>query len=387
LLQSKTRERELAAGYTADVDAMDELTWYQILEQFDDANIYQTWSYDEVRCGRPNISHLVVRKDGDVVAAAQVRIVKIPLVNLGIAYVRWGPLWRRHRGDVNPETFRQAIRALRNEYACRRGLVVRLYPILFDDGAAWFSAILKEEGFSSCVKESRSRTLLLDLTQPLAALRKGLRPHWHRYLKVAEKNGLVIVEGSDDNLFEMFVEIYKQMIARKRFLEPNDINEFRRIQGRLPDKLKMRVMLCKSGDEVCAGLVCSAIGNTAVYLFGATSDSGLNRRGSYLLHWKLIEWLKQNDFAVYDLNGINPKTNPGTYKFKTDLCGTNGKDVSFLGRFDSWTSVISYAFVASGDGLRGAYRALREKVAARTGPSAAVNEKQMGSENEAVASR
>src|SRR5436189_1342 len=83
----------------------------------------------------------------------------------------------------------------------------------------------------------------------------------------------------------------------------------------------MKIMLCKSGDEHCAGLVCSAIGKTAIYLFGATSNAGMKSRGSYLLHWKLIEWLKQNRFSVYDLHGINPVRNPGTYKFKNDLAG------------------------------------------------------------------
>ncbi len=38
-------------------------------------------------------------------------------------------------------------------------------------------------------------------------------------------------------------------------------------------------MLCRSGDTTCAGLICSALGDTAVYLFGATSDAGMETRG------------------------------------------------------------------------------------------------------------
>jgi hypothetical protein len=362
-----SKMRELRSGYASEVDAVDETAWCQILEQFDDANIYQTWSYDEVRGGRANISHLLLRKNGDIVAAAQARIVKVPLIKAGIAYIRWGPFWRRHEGEADPETFCQAIRALRNEYAYRRGLVLRLYPILFDNDAPCFSMILREEGFSAFVEEKHSRTLLLDLSLPLEGLREGLRPHWHRYLKVAERSGLEIVDGSDDKGFELFIQIYRQMVTRKGFVEPNDIGEFRRIQDRLPEKFKMKVLLCRAGDEVCAGLVCSAIGSTAVYLFGATSNSGLKKRGSYLLHWRLIEWLKENRRAVYDLNGIDPVVNPGTYKFKTDLCGKNGKDVCFLGRFDSYTNILSYSFVACGDGLRTIYRSLRKQVAERAG--------------------
>lgn len=360
---SKATVRPLAAGYLPEADTVDEATWYRILGQFEDANIYQTWAYDEVRCGRKNISHVLLKKDGRIVAAAQSRILKVPLLKAGIAYVRWGPLWRRHDEEASPETFRQAIRALRNEYACRRGLVLRLYPVLFRESSSGdFTSILAEEGFSCVPEEKPDRTLVLDLSRPIEELRKGLRPHWHRYLKVAERNGLEIVEGSDDTLFDGFLRIYREMVGRKRFIEPNDINDFKAMQRRLPPEFKMKIKLCKSGENLCAGLISGAIGKTAVYLFGATSNLGLKSRGSYLLHWKLIEELKAGGFIKYDLHGIDPVANPGTYKFKADLCGNNGADVRFLGRFDSRASALSNVCVHSGDGLRMIYRTLRSFV-------------------------
>jgi hypothetical protein len=173
----RLRVRELGSGYASEVDTVDEVQWCRILEQFDDANIYQTWSYGEVRCGRRNMSHLLVKKNGESVAVAQARIVSVPLIRTGIAYVRWGPLWRRHGGAVDQERFRQAIRGLRNEYACRRGLVVRVYPVLFDDDAGACAQILEDEGYCGAKEEKRSRTLLLDVRRPLEGLRAGLRPH------------------------------------------------------------------------------------------------------------------------------------------------------------------------------------------------------------------
>src|ERR1700730_14802306 len=122
----------------------------------------------------------------------------------------------------------------------------------------------------------------------------------------------------------------------------------------------MKIMICRSGEGVCAGLVCSAIAKTAVYLFGATSNKGMKSSGSYLLHWKLLEDLKKNGFAIHNLNGINPATNPGTYKFKADLAGKNGKDVYYLGRFDSRPSFLSSLCIEIGDTTRAFYRKLKE---------------------------
>lgn len=224
----------------------------------------------------------------------------------------------------------------------------------FNDSASLAPA-LNQEKFSLHPQDP-DRTLLLDLSPPLDTLRKSLRPHWHRYLKVAERNELDIIEGTDDNAFQSFIQIYREMLGRKGFAEPNDINQFRLIQQVLPGCFKMKVMLCYSKGELCNGLICSAMGNTAEYLFGATSHAGLKSRGAYLLQWKMIEWLKLNQFSIYDLNGINPATNPGTYKFKSDLCGNHGKDVYFLGRFDSHAAALSQSFVYLGDTLSSAYR-------------------------------
>lgn len=344
--------RALAPGYIAETDAIDEQGWCQALQTFDDANIYQTWSYAHVTSGRHNMSHLVLRKDGELVAMVQARIARLPTINAGIAYVRWGPLWRR-TGLADPgDTFRQIIRALRNEFACQRGLSLRLFPLLFDDDAPRFCAILAEEGFSSLVKETPSRTLRIDLRHPLENLRAGMGRNWKRNLREAEGHDLEILEGSDDKLFAGFIDIYREMVFRKRFSQPNDIHQYRLMQAVLPDKLRMKVMLCRSGASICAGIIWSEMGDTGIELFAATTTTGTTNKGSYLLRWKLVETLKGNGRAFYDLNGINPSGNPGGYKFKRELGGKNAADLCFLGQFDLHGSLLSRLCVQCGDLLR-----------------------------------
>jgi lipid II:glycine glycyltransferase (peptidoglycan interpeptide bridge formation enzyme) len=351
-MDGMTKKQELAVGYTYEVNRVDEREWCALLEQFDDANIYQTWSHAAVISGLRNLSHIVVKNNGEVVAIAQARIAKAPWLRVGIAYIRWGPLWKRADAEVNAEHFRQALRAIRQEFVLKQGLVLRIFPIVIDDATSCFSAILGEERYSAKKGESRGQTILMDLNPTLNELREGMRAHWKRELKGAEKAKMEIVEGPDDLLFTQFITMYKEMVSRKNFVEPNDIHQFRKIQSRLPEKLKMKVMLAKSGGDVCAGLICSAIGDTAVYLFGATSNAGMKSRGSYLLHWKLLEQLKQEGVKTYNLNGINPAKNPGTYKFKDDLAGSNGKGVFYPGRFDAHVNGPSHWAVNFADRAR-----------------------------------
>jgi len=350
--------RDLSPGYQAEIDTVDHATWCRLLLEFDDANIFQTWPYATVTSGRRNAARVIVRRNGSVVSLAQARIVKLPIANIGVAYIRWGPLWRRRGSDADVECLRQTVRALRNEFVCKRGLVLRLLPVVSAGDAGQLESILEDEGFSP-QPATGSSTLIMDLTPPLAALRDGMRPHWKRYLKVAERNNLEVIEGSDDDLFSAFLGIYGEMVSRKRFFDTNNVSHFREIQRQLPDRLKMKVMLCRADGEIGAGLVCSAIGNTGLYLLGATSNAGLTRRGSYLLHWRLIETLKKNGVTAYDLNGINPTKNPGTYKFKRDLAGTHGREVDFPGRFDSGVNPLSVSCVAVAESVKSLYRTLQ----------------------------
>lgn len=347
----------LDQGYTSDIDQVDEARWYELLDEFDDANIYQTWAYGLVRSGRPNMSHLVVKEGGKVVGIAQSRIMQAPMIRAGVAYVMWGPLWRRKGEAPNIDVLRQVVRALRNEYAVKRQLLVRLSPALFEEHHASILPILEEEGFARRAGKN-SRTILMDVTPSIDKLHTRLRAHWQRELKVALKQQLHIIEGVEDHLVEQFIVMYKEMVARKQFREPNDIHEFREIQRRLPQPYKMRVMLCRAAAGLCAGGIVSAIGDTALYLFGATSSAGMKSRGSYLIQWSLIERLKAMQVPRYDLNGINPETNPGTYKFKSDLAGDEGLDLRFMGQFEAYQSLVSLACVTMGEKLRSIRRSV-----------------------------
>jgi len=354
---------ELSEGYTSEVESMDEEQWCKAVGMFDDANIYQTTAYKSVPGRRRDISRLVLRRADAISALAQVRIIRVPVVGVGFAYVRWGPIWRLGNDNRNSGTFRQIVRALRNEYALKRGLVVRLRPRAFTEDADDIMQILREEGYEYLSEGEAKRTLILDLKPELGAIRKGLKQNWRNHLNQAERNQLKVVEGNEDDLFEKFIGIYREMLSRKRFVEPNDIKEFRSMQKVLPTSLKMRTFISMSQGKPSAGAICSAIGDTGVYLFGATNDAGMSNKGSYLVQWKVIQWMKALGIRWYDLHGINPDANPGTYSFKNGLCGRNGKEVLFIGQYETCERTFESILAAYADKARLLYRRLKAIVA------------------------
>lgn len=351
--------RQLSETYDVSIDQISKAAWYELLTRFEDANLYQTWSYDAARYGEKGISHLVLKKGGTEVAAAQARIVRLPGLNKGIAYIRWGPLWRRSGNPEDPEVLRQAVRALRNEFSVKRGLVLRVYPLAFRNEPNVIERILFEEGYALHGDEGFDRTLILDLSPSLPEIRASFDQKWRNCLNRAEKNSLELVMGGEDHLFEKIQPIFDEMVKRKGLDLEGDIEHLREVQKDLPDLLKMKVAICLQNGEPCAGAIFSAMGTSGIYLVGATSDTGMKTNGSYLLQWAFIMWMKEAGFQSYDLNGINPDVNPGTYKFKLGVAGKKGKDVRFLGRYQVSDDRLSTWVVRCGEAALSRYRRMR----------------------------
>jgi len=334
-------------GWEIEVDRATPAEWSRMLDLFDDANIYQTFAYGGVRWGAKNISHLILKQDGEVVSIAQVRIVRPTPLKFGIAYLRWGPLYERRGRPLNPEVLANMARALEEEFVSKRRLFLRVLPNAFAGSprAGTFEAAFGSFDREPLTAANQYNTFVLDLAPTLAQLRSALDKKWRNQLSRSEKNNLEVSSGNGWDEYQSFCQIYQQMRRRKGFETTVDVEEFGRIQRGLTESHRMRILICKDQGKPVAGLVASAMGDSAIYLLGATSDEGLNSKGAYLLQWTLIEWLKENGVRRYDLGGIDPETNPGVYHFKRGLSGVEGHHINSLVASDS---VVSSAMVRTG---------------------------------------
>lgn len=334
-------------GWQVEVDRATHAEWSQMLDLFDDANIYQTSAYGGVRWGENNLSRLVLKRDGEVQGMAQLRIIRPTPLKFGMAYLRWGPLWERRGLAVDPEGATRMARAIEDEYLHRRKLFLRILPNAF---AGSPRATMMQAAFCRFTPEpldtdNTYRTFVLDLSPSLDDLRKNFDAKWRNKLSGAEKNNLKVVFGSGIEEYRTFCRMYGEMRKRKTFETTVDVQEFVRIQKGLAESQRMHVMICVEQGVPLAGLVVSAIGNSAIYLLGATSDNGLKSKGAYLLHWNMISWLKKRGIRWYDLGGIDPEGNPGVYSFKR---GFSGVDVCQISPLVASESAVSSGIVKAG---------------------------------------
>ncbi len=342
--------------YRVEIDRVNEDEWSKLLLEYADATIYQTWSYGGVRWGRRNISHLVLKRNGVVVGLSQVVTKIVPLLGAGVAYVPWGPLWRKEASECDTNNLRELLLSLYKEYVVNRNLLLRIAPNIIKNDGIEVCSMFEELGFKKNISVAPYRTFLVDLSPSLIEMRRKLDQKWRNQLNRSEQNGLNIKEGSSDQLYGIFLRLQKEMQSRKQYKPGVDYDEFRIIQEKLPQQLKMRIHVCEfEGKPVTATLV-SAVGDSGIYLLGATGDEGLKLKGAYLSQWLIIQWLKKRGCRWYDLGGINPEKNPGVYHFKA---GLSGKDVCHIGQYELCDNPISSFSVKFYEKLA-AYKRLRK---------------------------
>jgi len=349
-------------GYAVEVDSVDQKAWDDLLPRFQDASLMQTWAYGAVRWGEDRLSHVLIKRNDEVVAAAQAIIMKAPLVSGGLAYIKGGPLFRLPGRASGLESFRQVVRQVYDIYARRRRLLLRISSNAVGDEIPAMVSILEREGFGRDLSRGSERTVLVDLTNSLEELRRSLRRTWRQNLRSAEKKQLRVVGGTEPELVGAFLELYKEMQARKRCRDIFNCEYFAHIQQNLPNPLKMRISICEHKGEPVAGLIVALLGDTAMNLLAATGNKGLNLGGSYVLYWQMLEWLKERGFRWYDLGGMNWETHPGTTQFKTGFSGKLGRECSYLGRFQACESTTSYLVVTLAESLMATARMLKPSV-------------------------
>ncbi|HEY7752164.1 MAG TPA: hypothetical protein VH917_07710, partial [Ignavibacteriaceae bacterium] len=179
--------------------------WNNLLDQFIDANIYQTWNYSKILRDEKLVENVVIYKGGEVIGATEVRIKMAPVLPRGVAYIYSGPLWRPKNIETKVESLVGIINALRAKYTIEKKLILRIRPFIFTDETeipGINSSLFQQLSFSRTDKEYN--TMLVDLKADVETIHKNLRPRWRNYLNQSSKNNLKVLEGFDQKLFGIF---------------------------------------------------------------------------------------------------------------------------------------------------------------------------------------
>lgn len=314
---------------------VDRDTWQQLAPHFTDYNYRQLWEFGLACAKRLNATseHVAIYDGEELLGLADVRIKAIPFTGTGVAYINGGPLvCNGQNGHNRCAQLEGVLKGLQEVYVKRRRLVLRVRPAL--GSACWNDLQSKTFLKMGCFYRTRQkpyRTFVLPLALQIGEIRKQLKQKWRNCLNNVEKRDLDVKFGTDESYFDDFHSLYRELTHRKEFDVDLNPEFYHQVQKSLPERERLLVCVVYENGEPVAGHVSSILGDTCVYLLGATSDAGLRNKAAYLAQWSVIQLAKARRCQFYDLGGIDPDSNPGVYHFKK---GLGGVDVTAAGPFE-----------------------------------------------------
>jgi lipid II:glycine glycyltransferase (peptidoglycan interpeptide bridge formation enzyme) len=168
------------------------------------------------------------------------------------------------------------------------------------------------------------------------ALLKGFNQLWRRNIKKAAKTGVVVREGSAEDL-PAFHALYLETAERDHFTG-RPLSYFQRMWDamRAEDPHRIRLYLASHEGDLVAATTMVQVGQHAWYSYGASSTAKREVRGSNAVQWAMLRDAAAAGATVYDLRGITDTLSEddphfGLIQFKL---GTGGEAVEYVGEWD-----------------------------------------------------
>lgn len=293
--------------------------WPALAAGFRDMSFEQSLPYARAAAARigAELQLLAVEEAGIPVAAAALRIKRVPGLGAGIAWAPSAPLILPENGPIPQVQSLISILAALRGHLSQHVLRFRLSGLAGQEAGA-FRALAAEAGFAPTPRAKGYRSIGIDLSRGTEALMAGFNGKWRTDLRFALKSGLVLERGTDTALQQRFMAMFETVQAAKGF--HTDITPEFHFAQQGPDYRVETLIAVKDGADV-AGIVTGRAGRTTTYLFGATAEAGRPVRAGYFLTWEAILAAMAEGQAWYDMGGIDAETNPEVTRFKERMNG------------------------------------------------------------------
>lgn len=206
------------------------------------------------------------------------------------------------------------------------------------------------------------RTILIDISGDddsiLARMNQGTR----RKIRQSQKNGIRYWEASraEVSIFNAMM----QTTGTRNTFGVHTPEYYELAYDLFVPKGYAALILAEHEGDTLAGIMVFAVGKTAWYLYGASSDMKRNLMAAYGVQWAAIQWAKACGCTVYDMWGIPDDDEAtleaqfqersdglwGVYGFKR---GWGGQVVRSLGAWDKVYNPVVYNAYKAALRLRG----------------------------------
>jgi len=305
-------------------------------------HVLQSWAWGELK------ARFGWRAQRVAVGPACAQVLYRPLPGgLGtIAYVPKGPSLE-FKDERLVRSFLDAIESFAQQ---QRAICLKIEPDLEDE--ADLAEQLRAVGF--CISPQQvqpRRTVLVALDAEPEELLGRMKQKTRYNIRLAARKGVTVRPGDEHDLpaFYQLMEI----TAKRDGFGIHSQAYYEAAHRLFVPQDRGRLLLAEYKDELLAALVVFAFGDTACYMYGASSEAHRKLMPTYLLQWEAMLWAREQGCRIYDLWGVPDEDAEtleaefsqrgdelwGVYRFKR---GFGGRVVRTIGAWDLVYAPLRY---------------------------------------------
>lgn len=276
--------------------------WDAFVANHPNGSILQTTNWARLKNRFGWTSHRVwLRKDGQLVAGAQIlyRAAAVGLVKM--AYIPHGPL-------VNWDDEEQVTVLLNqiDQSVYERGAsILKMEPLLWQSEAMtakWEAICQQHDLLPNTDTIQPPNTVLVDLRPSPDEILAAMKQKTRYNIRLAAKKEVTVRQGSLKDI-AIFNKLMRETGERDAFGIHTPMYYHAAFEIFEP-KNQVALFLAEYDGRPLAGVMVFVLGKTAAYLYGASSNEERQRMPTYAVQWAAMEWAKAQGCHWYDLWGV-----------------------------------------------------------------------------------
>ncbi|MBM4458579.1 MAG: peptidoglycan bridge formation glycyltransferase FemA/FemB family protein [Chloroflexi bacterium] len=145
-------------------------------------------------------------------------------------------------------------------------------------------------------------TIHVDLTADEATLLARMKQKWRYNIRLAERKGVTVREGTPADL--PAIQQLMEVTGRRDQFGVHNLAYHTEATAIFQPAGLMTWLIAEHAETMLAAIAVFALGPTAWYMWGASSDDGRHLMPNHALQWAAMRWARLRGCTTYDLWGI-----------------------------------------------------------------------------------
>lgn len=188
-----------------------------------------------------------------------------------------------------------------------------------------------------------NQTQLVDLSASEEELMKDMKSKTRQYVRKTAKNGIEVQVDNSQAGFDQFYEVMESIVARKQYVM-HDKKYFQRIYDTYQDSGSVNILIAKKDSQLLGAYFTISEGDTMYELYGGVKPEGEKLRVGYALKWNSIVKSKQLGLKNYDMWGVAPLLEDGSFDSNDSMFQISRFKSSFGGEVVTFLPQLTYVY-------------------------------------------